>query len=73
MEEELGKALNQQKEELRILRGLALNQYGSSSYLDRVQRVAELESSLKVKRIERDMPKYLRAQDNWAKDIQQTT
>jgi hypothetical protein len=69
VEEELGKAINQQKEELRILRGLAVHQYGSQSYLDRFSAVAELESSLKVKRMERDIPKYLRAQDEWVKDL----
>lgn len=65
VEEDLGKAINQQKEELRILRGVALNNYGSQSYSDRFQQVAELESSLKVKRLERDMPKFLRSQDQW--------
>jgi hypothetical protein len=35
VEEDLGKVINQQKEELRILRGLALNSYGSQSYSDR--------------------------------------
>ena len=63
VEEDLGKVINQQKEELRILRGLAINSYGSQSYSDRFQKIAELESSLKVKRLERDIPKYLRAQD----------
>ena len=61
VEEEIGKNINQQKDELRILRGLALNTYGSQSYSDRFQQIAELESSLKVKRLERDMPKYLRS------------
>lgn len=65
IESELGKMINQQKEELRILRGLALNQYGSQSYNERFQQVAELESSLKVKRMERDIPKYLRSADGW--------
>jgi hypothetical protein len=57
--------INQHKEELRILRGLALNSYGSQSYSDRFQQIAEIESSLKVKRLERDIPKFLRAQDAW--------
>lgn len=35
VENDLGKAINQQKDELRILRGLAISQYGSQSYLDR--------------------------------------
>ncbi len=65
VEEDLGKVINQQKEELRILRGLALNSYGSQSYSDRFQRIAEIESTLKVKRLERDIPKYIRAQDSW--------
>ena len=70
VEEELGKTLNQQKEELRILRGLAINTYGSQSYSDRFQQIAELESSLKVKRMERDMPKYLRSQEDWKKELE---
>ncbi len=37
VETELGGAITQQKEELRILRGLAVNSYGSQSYLDRFQ------------------------------------
>ena len=37
VEAELGKAINQQKEELRILRGLAIHTYGGQSYLDRFQ------------------------------------
>lgn len=71
VESELAQAINQQKEELRVLRGLALNQYGSSSYLDRFQKVAELESSLKVKQFERDIPKYLRAQEKWVSELGQ--
>jgi hypothetical protein len=31
--------------------------------------VAEIESSLKVKRLERDIPKYLRAQEQWVSDL----
>ncbi len=42
---------------MRILRGVALNTYGES-YLDRMQRIAELETTLKVSRLERDIPKY---------------
>jgi hypothetical protein len=61
--------INQHKEELRILRGLALNSYGSQSYSDRFQQIAEIESSLKVKRLERDIPKFLRAQDAWQQEI----
>jgi uncharacterized protein YoaH (UPF0181 family) len=71
VEKELGKALNQQKEELRVLRGLAITQYGSQSYLDRFSEVAELESSLKVKRMERDIPKFLRGQESWVKDLRE--
>ena len=37
VETELSKSLNQQKEEIRILRGLAINQHGGESYLDRFQ------------------------------------
>lgn len=45
---------------MRILRGVAINTFGDS-YLDRYQKVAELESLNKVQRMERDIPKYLRA------------
>ena len=69
VEEDLGKVINKQKEELRILRGLAINSYGSQSYSDRFQKIAEIESSLKVKRLERDIPKYLRAQDEWQQEL----
>lgn len=44
---------------MRILRGVAIEKYGNS-YLDRYQRVAELESNLKVQRMERDVPKFER-------------
>jgi hypothetical protein len=53
---------------MRILRGVALNIHGDS-YLDRMQRIAELESSLKVNRFERDIPKYQRAQEDWVKSL----
>jgi len=53
---------------MRILRGVALQNIGVS-YMDRFQRVAELESSLKVKRFERDIPKYLRTQEEWVKSF----
>ena len=73
VEGELGKSINQHRDELRILRGLAINTYGGQSYLDRFQQVAELESSLKVKRLERDIPKFLRAQNEWVQDLQGQT
>ena len=55
---------------MRIIRGLAINNFGTS-YLDRFQQVAEEEASLKVKRLERDLPKYLRAQDQWVNDMKE--
>ena len=72
VEEDLGSFLNKQKEEMRILRGVALNTYGDS-YLDRMQRIAEMESTLKVSRLERDIPKFQRATDNWASELQSQT
>jgi hypothetical protein len=57
VEEELGSFLNKQREEMRVLRGVALNIHGDS-YLDRMQKIAELESAMKVQRFERDIPKY---------------
>ena len=53
---------------MRILRGVATTNFGNS-YLDRFQRVAELESSLKVKRMERDIPKYLRTTEKWMESL----
>lgn len=53
---------------MRILRGVAIETYGNS-YLDRYQRVAELESNLKVKRLERDLPKFSRTQDEWISSL----
>lgn len=47
-----------------MLRGVALNSYGIS-YMNRVQEVAEMESAMKVKRFERDIPKYKRSQEDW--------
>jgi hypothetical protein len=43
-----------------MLRGAALISHGDS-YLDRAQRVAELESELKLQRFVRDVPKYERS------------
>lgn len=51
--------ITQQREDMRILRGIGIKEYGTS-YLDRYTQIAELESSLKVKRLERDVPKYLK-------------
>jgi hypothetical protein len=45
---------------MRMLRGAALISHGDS-YLDRAQRVAELESELKLQRFVRDVPKYERS------------
>ena len=58
--EELSSLLESQRDEMRILRGAALISHGDS-YLDRAQRVAELESELKMKRFARDVPKYERS------------
>lgn len=46
------------------MRGAALAAHGDS-YLDRAQRVAELESELKMQRFMRDMPKYERHQEDF--------
>ena len=59
-EADLAGMLEKQREETRILRGVALDK-DALSYVDRFQMVAEMESQLKVKRLERDMPKFLRA------------
>jgi hypothetical protein len=61
VEEELSELLEAQQDDVRILRGAALSLYGDS-YLDRAQKVAELESELKLQRFARDIPKYERSQ-----------
>lgn len=62
VEKELEEIIQKQKDETRLLRGVALDQ-NAYSYLDRFQMVAELESQNKLRRMERDLPKYLRAQN----------
>ena len=57
--EKMGSFLQKQKDETRVLRGLAYST-AAESYLSKYQKVAELESRLKAKRIERDLPKYIR-------------
>ena len=47
---------------MRLLRGAALSEHGHS-YLDRAQKVAELESSLKMQRFVRDIPKFERTEN----------
>jgi hypothetical protein len=51
VEAELNTVFESQREDMRVLRGTALAQNGDS-YLDRAQRVAELESQLKMRRDE---------------------
>ena len=51
-----------------MLRGVALDS-NAYSYVDRFQQVAELESQLKMRKLERDMPKFLRAQRNYIKQF----
>ena len=58
-EEEISEVLDKQRDDARILRGAALSRHGNS-YLDRAQRVAELESELKLERFMRDIPKFER-------------
>ena len=59
VEEELRLIIDSQLDETRILRGAAMAAHGDS-YLDRAQRVAELESEMKLMRFMRDMPKFER-------------
>jgi len=68
-EADLSGMIEKQREETRILRGVALDK-DALSYVDRFQMVAEMESQLKVKRLERDMPKFLRAQRNYINDFE---
>jgi len=59
VEQELRAVLENQLDEARILRGAAMAVHGDS-YLDRAQRVAQLESEMKLMRFMRDMPKHER-------------
>ena len=68
VEQELSQLIEKRKNENRILRGVALDS-DAYTYVDRVQEVAELEAILKVKTLERDMPKYLRAQRKYIKQF----
>lgn len=69
VETELSELLDSQLNETRILRGAALAAHGDS-YLDRAQRVAELESEMKLMRFVRDMPKHERASANFLEKLQ---
>ena len=62
-EAEIAGILDKQRDDARILRGAAMAAHGDS-YLDRAQRVAELESELKLQRFMRDAPKYERHQED---------
>ena len=68
VEAEIEEIIQKQRDETRILRGVALDQ-NAYSYLDRFQMVAEMESQLKLQRLERDMPKFLRAQRMYIKQF----
>jgi hypothetical protein len=59
VEKELNELLDSQRDDIRILRGGALELHGYS-YLDRAQRIAEMESNLKMQRFVRDIPKFER-------------
>jgi hypothetical protein len=61
VEAEVASVIDKHRDEARILRGVALDSH-AYSYLDRFQEIAELESQLKIRKLERDMPKFLRAQ-----------
>ena len=68
---EMSEVIQKQRDENRILRGVALNTE-AYSYVDRVQAIAEHESQMKMQRLERDMPKFLRAQRNYIKSFEDT-
>ena len=69
MEAELREILDKQLDETRVLRGAAMARHGES-YLDRAQRVAELESEMKMMRFIRDMPKHERNKKDYMHDLQ---
>lgn len=57
---ELELLMERQRDDMRTIRSGALT-YNGVSYLDRAQQIAELESSLKMQRFARDIPKWERA------------
>lgn len=57
---QIEEVLQKKTDETRILRGVAL-QSNVYTYLERVQQIAEQESALKMQKLERDLPKFLRA------------
>jgi len=68
VESEISAIIEKHREETRVLRGVALDSQ-AYSYLDRFQEIAEMESQLKMRKLERDMPKFLRAQRNYIKQF----
>lgn len=67
--QQIEEVIQKQTDETRILRGVAL-QSNVYTYLERVQQIAEAESSMKVKKLERDLPKFLRAQRHYIKEFE---
>ena len=68
VESEISAVLDKQRDETRVLRGVALDS-NAYSYLDRFQTIAEAESTAKMRQLERDMPKFLRAQRQYIKQF----
>ena len=66
VEAEISGIIEKQRDETRVLRGVALDS-NAASYMDRFQAIAEAESQMKMRKLERDMPKFLRAQRNYIK------
>mmetsp|Transcript_14211 Transcript_14211/g.24168 ORF Transcript_14211/g.24168 Transcript_14211/m.24168 type:complete len:102 (-) Transcript_14211:260-565(-) len=67
-EKELNKVIQKHKDEARILRGSALD-INAYPYVERYQRVAEMEAQLKVNRLERDLPKFVSAEKRFLKQF----
>ena len=69
VEEEMGNEFKREKEEARILKGLAHNNR-ARSYFAYAQQLAEYEGRMKVERLDRDLSKFVREEDKWFKTIQ---
>lgn len=65
---QIEEVLQKQVDETRILRGVAL-QSNVYTYIERVRQIAENESAMKVNKLERDLPKFIRAQRNYIKQF----
>lgn len=68
VEKEYLEDIDAKRAEMRILRGVAVDEE-ATSYLSHYQQIAEKEARMKSQRFERDIPKYQRAQEEWFDNV----